>query len=183
MNSTFVEEAESFLEQHPDIREFDLLLPDMNAVLRGKRIQRGKLISIYKKGIFFPASVFAMDVTGETMEETGLGFKSGDQDIPCYPIPETLKVVPWPKERGQLLLRMLEPDGSPSYGNPREVLQSVCKKLSEFGCHAMIAVEIEFYLVDPKRKHGQPPLPVLSRLTGERESEGQLYSLSSLDTN
>ena len=44
MNSTFVEEAESFLEQHPDIREFDLLLPDMNAVSRGKRIQRGKLI-------------------------------------------------------------------------------------------------------------------------------------------
>jgi len=46
MNTKFVEEAESFLEQHPDIREFDLLLPDMNAVFRGKRIQREKLISI-----------------------------------------------------------------------------------------------------------------------------------------
>ena len=110
MNIKFVEEAESFLEQHPNIRDFDLLLPDMNAVFRGKRIQREKLISIYKKGFYFPASVFAMDVTGETMEETGLGFKSGDQDIPCYPIPETLKVVPWRKERGQLLLRMLEPE-------------------------------------------------------------------------
>ena len=119
MNTKFVEEAESFLEQHPDIREFDLLLPDMNAVFRGKRIQREKLISIYKKGFYFPASVFAMDVTGETMEETGLGFNSGDQDIPCYPIPETLKVVPWRKERGQLLLRMLEPDGSIA---PDEVL-------------------------------------------------------------
>ena len=82
MNTKFVEEAESFLEQHPDIREFDLLLPDMNAVFRGKRIQREKLISIYKKGFYFPASIFAMDVTGETMEETGLGFTSGDQDIP-----------------------------------------------------------------------------------------------------
>ena len=83
MNSKFVEEAESFLEKHSDIREFDLLLPDMNAVFRGKRIQREKLISIYKKGFYFPSSVFAMDVTGETMEETGLGFKSGDKDIPC----------------------------------------------------------------------------------------------------
>ncbi|MEO1822557.1 MAG: glutamine synthetase, partial [Candidatus Lambdaproteobacteria bacterium] len=183
MNTKFVEEAESFLEQHPDIREFDLLLPDMNAVFRGKRIQREKLISIYKKGFYFPASVFAMDVTGETMEETGLGFKSGDQDIPCYPIPETLKVVPWRKERGQLLLRMLEPDGSPFFGNPREVLNSVCKKLSEFGWKAMVAVEIEFYLVDPKRRPGQPPLPVFSRLTGQREAEGQLYSLSSLDAH
>jgi glutamine synthetase len=183
MNTKFVEEAESFLEQHPDIREFDLLLPDMNAVFRGKRIQREKLISIYKKGFYFPASVFAMDVTGETMEETGLGFKSGDQDIPCYPIPETLKEVPWRKERGQLLLRMLEPDGSPFFGNPREVLHSVCKKLSEFGWKAMVAVEIEFYLVDPKRRSGQPPLPVFSHLTGQRETEGQLYSLSSLDAH
>ena len=33
MNTKFVEEAESFLEQHPDIREFDLLLPDMNAAV------------------------------------------------------------------------------------------------------------------------------------------------------
>ncbi len=49
MNTKFVEEAESFLEQHPEIREFDLLLPDMNAVFRGKRIQREKLISISKK--------------------------------------------------------------------------------------------------------------------------------------
>ena len=183
MNTKFVEEAESFLEQHPEIREFDLLLPDMNAVFRGKRIQRKKLISIYKKGLYFPASVFAMDVTGETMEETGLGFKSGDQDIPCYPVPGTLKVVPWQKERGQLLLRMHEPDGSPFLGNPREVLQSVCNKLSEFGWKAMVAVEIEFYLIDPKRRPGQPPQPVFSSLTGQRETEGQLYSLSSLDTN
>jgi glutamine synthetase len=113
MNTKFVEEAESFLEQHPDIREFDLLLPDMNAVFRGKRIQRKKLISIYKNGLYFPASVFAMDVTGETMEETGLGFKSGDQDIPCYPVPGIFESVPGKKNRGQLLLRMLEPDGSP----------------------------------------------------------------------
>jgi len=85
MNSAFLEEAKLFLEQHPEIREIDLLLPDMNAVLRGKRIQKKKLSSIYKKGIYFPASVFAMDVSGETMEETGLGFESGDQDIPCFP--------------------------------------------------------------------------------------------------
>ena len=97
MNSAFFEEANLFLEQHPQIREIDLLLPDMNAVLRGKRIQKKKLSSIYNKGIYFPASVFAMDVTGETLEDTGLGFENAEQDIPCFPVPQSLKKVPWPK--------------------------------------------------------------------------------------
>ena len=175
------EEANAFPERFPEIREFDLLLPDLNAVLRGKRIQRKKLSSIFRKGIYFPASVFGMDVTGETMEETGLGFESGDQDIPCFPVPQTLKPVPWQKQRGQLLLRMFETDGTPFYGNPREVLKTVCDKLADSGFNPVVAVEMEFYLTDPKRRSGHPPKPARSPETGECEAEGQLYSLSSLD--
>ena len=181
MSDKSFEEANIFLEQYPDISEFDLLLPDMNAVLRGKRIQRKKLSSIFKKGIYFPKSVFAFDVTGETMEETGLGFESGDQDIPCFPVPETLKPVPWQKKRGQLLLRMFEEDDSPFYGNPREVLKTVCEKLADSGFNPVVALEMEFYLTEPKRRSGQPPQPVRSPETGEREAEGQLFSLSTLD--
>ena len=95
MKPKYIDEVEIFLKKHPDILECDLLLPDSNAVLRGKRIRKEKLSSIFKKGMYFPASVFAMDVTGETMEETGLGIESGDRDILCFPIPETLKTVPW----------------------------------------------------------------------------------------
>ena len=83
MNTKFVEEAESFLEQHPDIREFDLLLPDMIAVSRGKRIQREKLISIYKKGFYFPASVFAMDVTGRRWRKPDLVLKAAIRIFPA----------------------------------------------------------------------------------------------------
>jgi len=181
MSDKSFEEANIFLEQYPDISEFDLLLPDMNAVLRGKRIQRKKLSSIFKKGIYFPKSVFAFDVTGETMEETGLGFESGDQDIPCFPVPETLKPVPWQKKCGQLLLRMFEEDDSPFYGNPREVLKTVCEKLADSGFNPVVALEMEFYLTEPKRRSGQPPQPARSPETGETEAEGQLFSLSTLD--
>ena len=181
MNSEHRTEAEKFLQQNPAIHEFDLLLPDMNAVLRGKRILREKLLNIYKKGFYFPVSVFGMDVTGETMEETGLGFESGDQDLPCYPIPKSLKLVPWRKERGQLLLRMFEVDGSPFYGNPREVLKSVCLKMADSGWSAVVAIEMEFFLTDQKRRQGHPPRPASSPVSGQLESEGQLYSLTSLD--
>ena len=86
-------EAEKFLKQNQDIEEFDLLLPDMNGVLRGKRIQRENLLSMYKKGLYLPGSEVGLDVTGETMEETGLGLKSGDMDYPCFPLEHTLKAV------------------------------------------------------------------------------------------
>ena len=181
MNKELLSEAEIFLKQNPDIKEFDLLLPDMNGVLRGKRILRDKLLSIYKKGFYFPASVFGMDVTGETLDETGLGFESGDMDNPCFPLEQTLNVVPWQKERGQLLLRMYEADGSVFYANPREVLKSICLKMADSGWNSVVAIEMEFFLTDPKRRPGQAPRPAKSPATGQRESEGQLYSLTSLD--
>ena len=70
MKTENISEAEKFLTQNQDVEEFDLLIPDMNGVLRGKRIQRENLLSIYKKGLYLPVSVFGLDVTGETMEET-----------------------------------------------------------------------------------------------------------------
>ena len=181
MNLKNTDELGNFLKKHPEILEFDLILPDLNAVLRGKRIKKGKISSIFQKGMYFPASVFAMDVTGETMEETGLGIETGDRDILCFPIPETLKPVPWEKQRAQLLLRMFGLDSKPFYGNPREVLKSVLDKFLESGLKAVVALEIEFYLINPKRKKNQPPQFVKLPESGQIETEGNLYSLISLD--
>ena len=174
MKTENISDAEIFLKQNQDIEEFDLLLPDMNGVLRGKRIQRENLLSIYKKGLYLPVSVFGLDVTGETMEETGLGFKSGDMDYPCFPLEKTLKVVPWQKGRGQLFLKMFGQNGVPFYGNPREVLKSVCKKMSDSGLKAVVAVEMEFFLTDLKRRPWQSPRPARSPESGQRENEGLL---------
>ena len=58
METENISEAEKFLKQNQDIEEFDLQLPDMNGVLRGKRIQRENLLSMYKKGLCLPFSVF-----------------------------------------------------------------------------------------------------------------------------
>jgi len=92
-----------------------------------------------------------------------------------------LKSVPWEKNRAQLLLRMFGVDSKPFYGNPREVLKSVSEKLLKLGLKAVVALEIEFYLTDPKRKKYQPP--ELAKLADREqiETEGHLYSLSSLD--
>ncbi len=44
----------------------------MNGVVRGKRIERNSLNKVFEKGINLPASLFALDITGSTVESTGL---------------------------------------------------------------------------------------------------------------
>lgn len=67
----------------------------MNGVVRGKRIERTSLHKVYEKGINLPASLFALDINGSTVESTGLGLDIGDADRICYPIPDTLCNEPW----------------------------------------------------------------------------------------
>jgi glutamine synthetase len=52
---------------------------------------------VYEKGINLPASLFALDINGSTVESTGLGLDIGDADRICYPIPDTLCNEPWQK--------------------------------------------------------------------------------------
>ena len=47
----------------------------------------------------------ATDITGNTVEETGLGYAIGDADRICRPIAGSLRPVPWaPRPMAQLLL-------------------------------------------------------------------------------
>ncbi len=75
MPSHPADEALRFLDRHPEIDSIDLLLSDLNGVLRGKRIGRGNLEKAYREGINLPASVFALDILGNTIEKTGLGLE------------------------------------------------------------------------------------------------------------
>ena len=79
----------------PDCEQIDLLLPDMNGLLRGKRVTRDALDKVYRDGVCLPMSLIATDITGNTVEETGLGYDIGDQDRICRPVPGSLRPVPW----------------------------------------------------------------------------------------
>ena len=116
-------EANAFLKEHPEVQFVDLLIADMNGVVRGKRIDRNALHKVYEKGINLPASLFALDINGSTVESTGLGLDIGDADRICFPIPNTLCNEPWQKRpTAQLLMTMHERDGAPFFADPREVL-------------------------------------------------------------
>lgn len=81
----------------------------------------------------------------------------------------------------QMLLTMHEQDGSPFFADPRQVLGRVLERFRDKGLTPVAAVELEFYVIDRKRRKDGSPQPPLSPLTGERESQTQVYGLAELD--
>lgn len=174
-------EANAFLKEHPEVQFVDLLIADMNGVVRGKRIERNSLHKVYEKGINLPASLFALDINGSTVESTGLGLDIGDADRICFPIPSTLCNEPWQKRpTAQLLMTMHELDGRPFFADPREVLRQVVAKFDAMNLTICAAFELEFYLIDQENVNGRPQ-PPRSPLSGKRPQSTQVYLIDDLD--
>jgi glutamine synthetase len=175
-------EAEAFLAAHPDLVSVDLLLPDQHGVLRGKRIPAHELIKVYQHGIYLPGSVFALDINGNTVENTGIGFDTGDCDQPCKAIANSLSMIPWQhKPMAQCLLTMEQEPGQAYFANPRHVLDRICDQYQDLGYTPMVAVELEFYLTDTERLSCGQLQPPVSPLTGLREADTQVYAIDNLD--
>ncbi|MBL8271896.1 glutamine synthetase family protein, partial [Steroidobacter sp.] len=173
----------AFRQRHPQTRFIDVLLADLCGIPRGKRVTLDELPSLYQGSFLLPGSMFALDVLGGTIQETGLGFDEGDADRRCLPIDGTLVPVPWRGDEGiaQIQVSMVDHDGSPFYGEPRHVLADVLKRFSALGLTPVVAIELEFYLLDPERTidgRAQPPrLPQ----TGRREYQTQINSMVDLN--
>lgn len=170
------------LQQNPDCELVDLILPDMNGLLRGKRVTRSALEKVYADGVCLPMSLIATDITGNTVEETGLGYDIGDEDRICRPVPGTLRPVPWsPRPMAQLLLSMEDANGGTFEANPREVLKRVLDRYTARGLKPVVAVELEFYLFDRlPDAHGRPQPPVNAH-TGARNMSTQVYYIEDLN--
>ena len=175
-------EAETFLNAHPDLISVDLLLPDQHGVLRGKRIPANELLKVYEQGFYLPGSVFALDINGNTVESTGIGFDTGDCDQPCRVIAHTLTMVPWqPKAMAQCLVTMEQTPGQAYFANPRHVLDKICDQYQARGLTPMVALELEFYLTDTRRLESGLLQPPVAPLTGLREDDTQVYAIDNLD--
>lgn len=170
------------LAQLQDCEQVDLLLPDMNGLLRGKRVTRDTLEKVYRDGVCLPMSLIATDITGNTVEETGLGYDIGDEDRLCRPVPGSLRPVPWhDRPSAQLLLQMEDGRGGLFAANPREVLRRVLDGFRELGLTPVVAVELEFYLLDAALDDKGRPQVARNPATGERNHSTQVYYIQDLD--
>ena len=177
-----MEELTTFLKAHPDVQFVDVLLPDLCNVIRGKRLPRADLGKFYREGFQVPSSIMLLDVTGEGGDPGGRGFSDGDPDVYARSVPGTLQRVPWFDEPlGQVLGTLYDLDGSPCNVDPRHVLSSVCKRLNDEGLFPVVALELEFYLIDQNLAETGTVQPPLLPTSGRRVRDTQVYSISDLE--
>ncbi|MEM7208400.1 MAG: glutamine synthetase family protein [Pseudomonadota bacterium] len=160
----------------------DLIIPDLLGIFRGKRIDADELPKVLDSGMTLPASVFALDVNGDTVESSGLGYDHGDADRLCLPVDGQLRSVPGSNKRAYMLMTMHEHDRSPFFADPRQVLANTLSMfVKDTGLQPVVAVELEFYLLDPVRVADDQLQTPIAPGTGRRDQATQVYSLDDID--
>jgi len=131
---------------------------DLNGMWRGKLMPAWQLDKVLAGSMRLPLSTPAIDVFGEDVEDSPLVFDTGDVDGICRPTPRGAMREPW-QSGGALFLPMtMETEsGAPSAVDPRQILAAVAGKLKDKGLTPVMAVEMEFYLVDATGNMPVPP--------------------------
>ena len=169
----------TFLESHSDVESVDLYAYDLNGVPRGKRVPVSDLAKAAAHGVALPASLFASDITGDTVPGTGWSLKIGDRDFDFQLVEGSLARQPWgTRPAAQAQIRPFGDDGAPLPIDPLTALERVLARYADRGLRPVIALELEFYLV---RRTDGGIVPVQSPVSGREESQIQVYSLTALD--
>ncbi len=174
-------EATAFLDAHPEIEAFDVVLVDANGIGRGKIVRRHELMPLFTGGRHMPISILGLDITGEDVHETGLIWDSGDGDLRAWPIPGTLVPLHGTQPpRGQVMLSMYHLDGTPMPSDPRHALTRQVESFAAKGLHPAGAFELEFFLLANERDGDGKVQPARAVLDGRRSGKTEVYSVDHL---
>ena len=81
----FLTEYAAFCDTHGRPDRVELMLCDINAILRGKWLPGDDEAKLAEGGVRLPLSTYAPNILGEEVEATGLGIAVGDPDGRLYP--------------------------------------------------------------------------------------------------
>ncbi len=168
-----------WLEQHPEVEGLRAAICDLNGNLRGKGIPVQQAIKALEGGMRMPLSASCVDIWGEDIVDSELVFASGDADGVCEWTGRDLVPIDWlAKPTALIPLWLAQENGAPFLGDPRRALASIVDRYAALGLTAVVATELEFYLVDPENPR---PMPPKSPLTGKRLHTDGVLSVDELD--
>lgn len=165
-----------------NVTEIECLVPDLTGVARGKILPREKFTA--ERAMRLPEAVLGVTVTGESPENRAaydnvFGFT--DKDMVLVPDPSTVRLVPWAVDpTAQVIMDCLFHDGTPVDFAPRNVLRKVTELYKSMGWSAIVAPELEFYLLARNTDPNQPLVPPIGR-SGRAETSRQLYSIDAVN--
>ncbi|MEM7190814.1 MAG: glutamine synthetase, partial [Pseudomonadota bacterium] len=169
---SFAEELAAFRAAHPKITEAEVFMVDLNARIRGKLVPIDALEKIAAGKMKMPASTAGLDFFSEDVVGGGLAVEIGDPDGVIEPVAGTLMPALWTDPvSAQVQVTIRTPDGDAADYDPRNVLAAVAERAQKAGLTPVMALELEFFLIDPAK-----PLPARMP-NGHRLSDGQVYDM------
>ena len=174
----FIKEFDRYVGVHGKPDHIELMLCDLNGIIRGKWHPTDQIEKLTSGGVRLPLSTYVPNIFGEDVAETGYGIISGDPDARIVTVPNTLRRVTWKKNNvAQVLVEMVSKEGAISPLSSRQILNTTWERLQGCGLHPVVACELEFYLFDKREKPSDPPtIP-------SRDLKAQNYDLEVLDRN
>jgi len=181
MHEGLRQELDEFLARYPATTGFEILLPDINGILRGIRAPVADMPGILATGAYMSASTMLLDSRGELPEGLEIGLKDGDPDFACRPVPGSFAPVPWAHQpTGQCLTQMFAEGSSPYHYDSRYVLQRVLRRYDDIGLTPVIALELEFYLLDDRQSARLAPKKTRIPGTDLYQESPRLHGLDDL---
>ena len=168
-----------YLRKHPQVRTIRVAAADLNGQARGKRVPARFADRVVADGTRFPFSVLSLDIWGEDIDDSPLVFEQGDQDGVLKPTERGFMPMPWLEAPTALLpIWMFRENGTPYDGDPRHALRAVIDRFKAKGLTPVVAMELEFFLIDDSGKTLQvPPSP----RSGKRRKASETLSIRALD--
>jgi glutamine synthetase len=169
----------NWLRKHPEVRTIRVAASDLNGQPRGKRVPTRFADKVVEDGTRFPLSVLNLDIWGEDIDDSPLVFDSGDADGVLKPTERGFMPMPWLEAPTALLpIWMFREDGRPYDGDPRQALRAVLDRYKARGLTPVVAVELEFFLIDDSGRNLQVPI---SPRSGKRRKAAETMSVRALD--
>ncbi|MDA7425373.1 glutamine synthetase family protein [Thalassococcus lentus] len=171
--------SQDWLRQNPAVRTVRAAACDLNGVARGKRMPARSAEKLLTDGTRFPMSVLNLDIWGEDIEDSPLVYETGDRDGVLHPTERGFVPMPWLEAPTALLpIWMYHEDGRPYMSDPRHALRACVERYRARGLRPVVAVELEFFLIDDSTRNLQVPV---SPRSGKRRKAAEILSIRALD--
>jgi len=182
MSEEFHRAAAAFREKYPEIGTLEVFVPDLNGAPRGKLVPIDSLDKLAAGSMKMPRSSVGLDIFGCDVGRARVALEIGDPDGVLLPVASTLAPMVWAdRPTGQVQAMMLEPGGTePTAIDARGVLERVAARASAMGLTPVVALELEFYLIDAVRDENRRPQPPISPGAGGRLYRNQVYDMNVL---
>ena len=158
--SEFTTNWQNYCDAHGVPERVELMLCDINSVLRGKWLPGADIDKLNTGGARLPLSTYTPCILGWEVEATGQGIVVGDPDGKLVPVDGTLLPVPWVGGNvAQLLVEMTDDSGAIGAFSTRQILANVVSRFAALGLKPVVATELEFYIVKARANASDAPQP------------------------